>query len=249
MANNRNDSPFITTGERIRSFLGWAFVLSILIHLAVAPFLKNMTQQNETQEVEKVSVTKKIVVKVPTPPPPTPTPPPPTPPPKSTPPPKKVEPPQPKLKLNVPKTTSHNASTTTSENKYVIPKTGSENGVPQGTAPSAAPAPPAPTAPPGTPKPACKTPFQDATVVQQAQPDYPDSARELGLGEVQVAVQVTIGPTGSLVDAKIAQSANNMALDQAALAAARQSTYAPKIVNCQAVQGDYLFRVTFDPNS
>jgi protein TonB len=85
--------------------------------------------------------------------------------------------------------------------------------------------------------------------VQQAQPEYPDAAREQGLGEVQVAVKVTIGPSGSLVNATISQSAGNMALDQAALAAARQSTYAPKIVNCEPVTGDYLFRVTFDPNS
>lgn len=245
---NKNNSPFITTGERVRSFIGWAFVISIAVHFFVMPLFPRLNQHHEDQTVEKVSVTKKIVVKVPTPPPPTPTPPPPTPPPKSTPPPKQQQQPQPKLKVNVPKTTSNNSSTSSSESKYVAPKSGSENGAPsgQGTAP---PAPPAPTAPPGTPKPACKTPYQDATVVQQAQPEYPDSAREQGLGEVQVAVRVTIGPSGSLVNAAISQSAGNMALDQAALAAARQSTYAPKIVNCEAVTGDYLFRVTFDPNS
>jgi protein TonB len=246
MANN--NSPFITTGERVRSFIGWAFAISILVHFIVMPLFPRLNQHHEEQEVEKVSVTKKIVVKVPTPPPPTPTPPPPTPPPKSTPPPKKQQQqPQPKLKLNIPKTTS-NSNTSSSTTKYVAPKQGSDVGAPsgQGTGP---PAPPAPTAPPGTPKPACKTPYQDATVVQQAQPEYPDSAREQGLGEVQVAVKVTIGPSGSLVNAAISQSAGNMALDQAALAAARQSTYAPKIVNCEPVTGDYLFRVTFDPNS
>lgn len=248
MANN-NNSPFITTGERVRSFMLWAFAISLLVHFFVLPLFPRLNQHHEDQEVEKVSVTKKIVVKVPTPPPPTPTPPPPTPPPKSTPPPKQQQQPQPKLKVNVPKTTSNNSSTTSTESKYVAPKSGSESGVPQGTVASAAPAPAAPAAPPGTPKPACKTPYQDATVVQQAQPEYPDSAREQGLGEVQVAVKVTIGPSGNLVDASVSQSAGNMALDQAALAAARQSTYAPKIVNCQPEQGDYLFRVTFDPNS
>jgi periplasmic protein TonB len=246
MANN-NNSPFITTGERVRSFIGWAFVISILVHFFVMPLFPRLNQHHEQQEVEKVSVTKKIVVKVPTPPPPTPTPPPPTPPPKSTPPPKQQAP-QPKpLKVNVPKTTSNNTSSTSNESKYVAPKSGSEEGVPGGTG-TAAPG-PVSTLPPGTPKPACKTPYQDATVVQQAQPEYPDSAREQGLGEVQVAVKVTIGPSGSLENATISQSAGNMALDQAALAAARQSTYAPKIVNCEPVTGDYLFRVTFDPNS
>ncbi len=240
-----NNSPYITTGERVANFMGWAFVISILVHFFLAPILPNMKQHTEEQTVEKVSVTKKITVKPPTPPPPTPTPPPP----KQTPPPK----PQPQqqqhtvIKLNVPKTTSH-SSTTSNEAKYVPPPKGSEEGIPQGTVASAPPN-PVNTAPAGTPKPACKTPYQDATVVNQAQPEYPDSARDLGLGEVQVAVTVTIAPDGSLQSATISQSAGNMALDQAALAAARQSTYAPKIVNCQPIVGSYYFKVTFDPNS
>lgn len=239
-----NESPFITTGERVRNFMGWAFVISIVAHFLLVPILPSMKNHTEEQTVEKVSVTKKIQVKPPTPPPPTPTPPPP----KTTPPPK----PQPerqqqtRLKLNVPKTTSHSSSSE-STTRYVPPQTGSEQGVPQGTVASAPPV--VSTAPPGTPKPACKTPYQDATVVEQAQPEYPDSARDLGLGEVQVAVTVTIGPSGNLIDAKISQSANNMALDQAALAAARQSTYAPKIVDCQPTTGSYYFKVQFDPNS
>ncbi len=102
--------------------------------------------------------------------------------------------------------------------------------------------------PPGTPKPACRNPFQDATVVQQVSPDYPESARSLGLGQVTVQVKVTVSPSGSLIGASIFQSGNNMSLDQAALSAARQSTYSPKVVNCEPVTGDYLFKVTFDPN-
>jgi protein TonB len=244
MPKNSN-SPFITTGERVANFMGWAFVISIVLHFFIVPILPSMKQHTEEQTVEKVSVTKKITVKPPTPPPPTPTPPPP----KTTPPPK----PQPqhqqqvRLKLNVPKTTSH-SNTSTSEQKYVAPPVGNEQGVPQGTVASAPPQ-PVSTAPPGTPKPACKTPYQDATVVNQAQPEYPDAARDLGLGEVQVAVTVTIGPSGNLIDAKVTQSAGNMSLDNAALAAARQSTYAPKIVNCQPTTGSYYFKVTFDPNS
>lgn len=242
---NKDNSPYITTGERVANFMGWAFVISIVAHLFLAPILPSMKHQEEQQTVEKVSVTKKIQVKPPTPPPPTPTPPPP----KQTPPPKPQQPQQQqvKLKLNVPKTTSK-SNTSSSVAKYVPPPVGSEKGVPQGTVASAPPA-PVSTVPPGTPKPACKTPYQDATVVDQAQPEYPDAARELGLGEVQVAVTVTIGPSGNLIDAKIAQSAGNMSLDQAALAAARQSTYAPKIVDCQPTTGSYYFKVTFDPNS
>jgi TonB family protein len=94
---------------------------------------------------------------------------------------------------------------------------------------------------------ACRNPYQDATVIRPAPPVYPDSARELGLGIVSAKVIVTLSPTGSVIGIKIAQSTGNMALDHAALVAARQSTYSPKIVNCEPVAGDYMFRVTFDP--
>lgn len=246
MANN-NESPFITTGERVRSFIGWAFVISIVVHFLFAPFLKNLTQHSDEQTVEKVSVTKRIIVKPPTPPPPTPTPPPP----KTTPPPKhQVTQPQPKLVVHPPKTHSNSASTTTTENKYVAPPRGSENGNPNGTQASGPPGPVSTPGPPAsTPKPACKTPYQDATAVQAVTPDYPEQAREQGLGEVQVTVIVTISPTGGLVNATIGQGSGNMSIDQAALSAARQSTYAPKIVDCQPVEGTYNFKVTFDPNS
>ncbi|MCL5258898.1 MAG: TonB family protein [Firmicutes bacterium] len=62
-------------------------------------------------------------------------------------------------------------------------------------------------------------------------------------------IAVTIGPSGNLVHAKIDQSSDNMAIDHSALSAARQSTYAPKIVACKPTTGTYLFRATFDPNS
>jgi TonB family protein len=82
-----------------------------------------------------------------------------------------------------------------------------------------------------------------------------------------MAVEVTIGPDGRLVDARIAQSSRYMVLDQAALEAARESTYKPKTIAvpvrrqagsgaasaregvvCKAVTASYLFRVTFDPH-
>ena len=106
---NKDNSPFITTGERVANFMGWAFAISLLLHFFLVPILPSMKHQSEDQTVEKVSVTKKIQVKVPTPPPPTPTPPPP----KQTPQPqqKPKTQPQPRLKIQPPKTTSNNAST------------------------------------------------------------------------------------------------------------------------------------------
>jgi TonB family protein len=88
----------------------------------------------------------------------------------------------------------------------------------------------------------------EATVTNPVQPDYPESAKDIGIGPVTVQVEVTVGPSGNLVSASIYKSANNMAIDQAALRAARESTYSPKLVDCNAVQGQYLFRADFQPD-
>lgn len=245
-----------STGERVRSFVGWAFLISLVLHGIALPFLHLKTHSDEKQEVEKVSVTKKIKVVVPTPPPPTPTPPPPTPPPKSTPPPVKQTnpPPQPKLKIQPPKTTAVSKSAS-SEQKYVVPKVGSEEGNPKGTVASAAPAPvrtgvpatPAPTpAPPTpTPKPQCAVPNAQAAIKGQAvEPDYPDIARQQGaVGDT--SVKVTLDPTGSVTDVSVYKSAGNASLDQAALKAAKATAYTPDVVNCVKTAGSYIFEAQF----
>ncbi len=239
----KKESRYITTSERVGSFVGWAIVLSLLIHLAVGAFLPNFRNQHEDTQVEKVSVTHKIRVRVPTPPPPTPTPAPtPTPNPQATPPPKKQQV-QPKpLKVNLVKTTS-NAAGSSTESTVSQPKTGSESGVPAGTGTAK------PAAPAATPKPACANPNVEATVTSPVQPDYPESARDLGLGAVSVEVEVTVGPSGNLVGAKVYKSSNNMSIDQSALRAARQSTYSPKLIDCAPTTGDYIFRADFQPDS
>jgi TonB family protein len=93
--------------------------------------------------------------------------------------------------------------------------------------------------------PVCYTPYQDATVVQQAPALFPSAARRRRT--TIVILRVTIGPTGKMLSARIEQSSFDVALDQAALAAARASTYAPKVVNCQPVMGEYLLRIVLDP--
>jgi protein TonB len=240
----KKESRYITTSERVGSFVVWAIVLSLAIHVVAGAFFPNLKNQHEDTQVEKVSVTKKIRVRVPTPPPPTPTPAPtPTPNLKATPPPKKqVVQPKP-LKVNVVKQTSSNKAGASTENTVSQPKTGSQSGVPggQGTA--------APVAPPATQKPACANPNVEATVTNPVQPDYPESARSLGLGAVSVEVEVTVGPSGNLVGTKVYKSSNNMSIDQSALRAARQSTYSPKLINCAPTTGDYIFRADFQPDS
>lgn len=245
----------LAPAERVRSFLGWAFLLSIAIHLAFGPLLNFKKYTQDQKEVEKVSVTKKTKVVVPTPPPPTPTPPPPTPPPKSTPPPVKQTnpPPQPKLKVNVPKTHS-NSLNGPSEHAYNVTK-GSQNGVPQGNAVSAplsnSTGPPATSAPTPVPtptptqRPSCAVPNADAAIKGQAvEPDYPDIARQQGLqGTAQI--KVTLSAQGSVTGVTVYKSAGSAALDQAALNAAKQTSYTPEIVNCVPTGGSYLFRADF----
>ena len=95
--------------------------------------------------------------------------------------------------------------------------------------------------------PTCNTPNTQAAVVNAVTPDYPDSAKDLGLGRIVILVAVTLDGNGNVVEAHIQQSSYNMALDQAALRAARFSTYSPMVVNCQATTGALIFRAVMDP--
>jgi protein TonB len=230
--------PFLTSNEKLRNYLALAFVGSLVVHAIASPFFPNLKAHHEDQQVEKVSVTKKIVVKVPTPPPPTPTPAPtPTPPPNQTPPPK-IEKPVP-IKVNVPVSHANSSNTASNEGKYEAPPNGSQNGVPVGQG-QGTPAPPTPAA--------CANPNKEASVMNAQQPDYPDAARDLGLGPVTALVEVTVGPSGNLISATIYKSAGNPLIDRAAITAAKQSTYSPKYVNCAPTAGDYLFRAEFSPD-
>ncbi|MBV8727567.1 MAG: TonB family protein [Candidatus Eremiobacteraeota bacterium] len=246
MARFAGASPFLTTGERVRNFLGWAFVISIVVHLVFGPLIPFKQTHTEEQQVEKVSLMKKTKVKVPTPPPPTPTPKP-TEPPKSTPQPKPQQKQQ-QLKVNL----VHQHATTgagPSEPAYTAPKSGSQNGVPgpQGT-PGTGSAPAKVAAPTPTPKPACADPYREATMTNGVAPEYPEAAKEQGLGAVTVLVKITLSPGASVESASVLQSSGNMSIDQAAMVAARQSSYAPKLVDCKPVEGTYSFRASFDPS-
>ena len=92
--------------------------------------------------------------------------------------------------------------------------------------------------------PPCTTPHMDAMLTRTVQPKYPESAREQGAtGTVQV--KVSLNPSGGVISTSIYKSSGNAELDQAALVAARESTYSPEIEDCQPVGGTYLFRASF----
>lgn len=108
---------------------------------------------------------------------------------------------------------------------------------------TASPAPAIPT-PMGTPAP-CNRPV---AVLGFVTPDYPDAARDLHLGERTALIDVLVNANGKVAQERIQQSSGNSALDQASIAAAYQTTYSPKVVDCKPVEGHYLFKVTFDPS-
>ena len=86
----------------------------------------------------------------------------------------------------------------------------------------------------------------DVRVLTAAPPKYPQSAR--GSGPLSANVVVTVNARGDVTAAKIVKSSGNAAVDQATLVAAQDSTYSPKVVNCKATQGSYLFHAEFNPS-
>lgn len=99
-----------------------------------------------------------------------------------------------------------------------------------------------------TPAATCATPNVNAKVTHAAPAEYPQAAARRNLGPETVLVQVRVGPTGALEYATIYKSSGDADIDRASLDTARNSTYAPKIVDCVATAATYLFRMQFDPN-
>ena len=128
----------------------------------------------------------------------------------------------PPLKLHVVHSQSQGGEGTP-EAAYVPPKAGSGEGVP-----TTAPATPEParTAPPET----GPVKIEDSDFIHKVQPEYPEMAKEQNI-QGTVIVLITIGPSGNVVTASIAESSGNAALDKAALEAAQQSTFRPPLAN------------------
>jgi len=64
-----------------------------------------------------------------------------------------------------------------------------------------------------------------------------------------VLIAVTIDANGSVSHASVSQGSGNAAIDQAALRAARESSYKPRLVNCVPSAGTYIFRAEFSPDT
>jgi TonB family protein len=92
---------------------------------------------------------------------------------------------------------------------------------------------------------ACANPNVDALVTKPAEPQMPRGFKAGG----SAVVAVTIAPNGSVTHASVLKSSGNAQIDRSVLDAARHSTYSPKLVDCKAVTGSYLFRADFKPDA
>ncbi|HET9342703.1 MAG TPA: TonB family protein [Candidatus Eremiobacteraceae bacterium] len=231
--------PLFTKREKYYiTGLSIAFIIaSGIIHFAIGSLGESVVphfKQEATPPPQKVTV--QTLIK----PPPKPTPTPhPTPTPTPPPPPKNTPPPV-NLKLHVVQSHSSSNSGGPAEQAYTPPPVGNPNGVPTAMATAASTAPPA-TAPPTPSGPVEAT---DAVFINKVAPEYPDMAKEESI-QGDVTVRITVGPTGSVLAAVIQESSGNPLLDQAALKAARASTFKPPTYNGVAVQLDYLIVYNF----
>ena len=89
----------------------------------------------------------------------------------------------------------------------------------------------------------CNKPDVDATVTSAAEPKLPHGTNLKGTA----IISVTIAPSGNVVRTSVWKSSGNVQIDRAVLDAARESKYSPKLVNCEPVEGTYLFRADFSP--
>ena len=68
-----------------------------------------------------------------------------------------------------------------------------------------------------------------------------------GKGDPEALVDVALDANGDVQKARIERSSFNSAIDKAALDAATRSHYAPKMVNCTPVPGDFTFSLMANP--
>lgn len=74
-------------------------------------------------------------------------------------------------------------------------------------------------------------------------PEYPLDADN---AEGTTLVLVELSRAGDVLAVSVFRSSGSRVLDRAALNAAKQSTYAPKMINCIPAAGRYLFRADFN---
>ncbi len=88
----------------------------------------------------------------------------------------------------------------------------------------------------------CSVAYADATLTQAFPLQLPSEALT---EELVVLIEVDIGHDGRVLDYRVVRHSGNFMADNAAIRAMRLSTYSPRIINCVAVPGPYVFRADF----
>jgi outer membrane biosynthesis protein TonB len=231
---------------RPRRTLLAAFALSLLIHLLAGPFIR----KTDVPEPTATSYPFARETARPKPPPPTP---------KPTPPPtrQKLRPPESRSNpIAPPRQSHHNPRAATAPAPRSRPGSGGPGPGTGGRGPASdgiafpAPSPlateapaPGPTVAP-TATPACAHPNVPASTVEAANVDTPSLAQQNGISGV-VDVIVRLDEHSHVVAAQIAHSASPL-LNDAALRAARASTFRTEVRDCLPVAAEYIFSVEFD---
>ena len=87
-------------------------------------------------------------------------------------------------------------------------------------------------------------PSADARLTSTLTADYPEIVRDKGITGTAL-VRVYLMTNGDLAGAEIDMSTGNRYLDEAALHAVRESSFAPAVSECNNVAGSYLVEVDF----
>jgi hypothetical protein len=95
----------------------------------------------------------------------------------------------------------------------------------------------------------CSIPDTFARAVKAVGPDWPVTASGpvLLTRRITSVVEVSVSASGSVDDVEIYQPSGVAAMDDAALLAAKRSTYAAGSILCRPTPGRYLFRADFVP--
>lgn len=213
--------------KRSNRFLAWALAISLALHAIVILLAQNV-KTSEAQPMETpppITITRT--------PAPTPTPVPPTPQPIVQP--HRVEPRAAAIKVVKLAKPTMPGKDVAVEPPVIPGPPDNGNGIGDATAG------PDITAPPG---PSCAQPDTAARTTTTITPDVPDSSDFSGATSAQV--KVTLSDTGAVTAVSVLQSTGDIQLDAAAERAARESSYSPETRDCQAVGGDYIFRVDFE---
>lgn len=88
---------------------------------------------------------------------------------------------------------------------------------------------------------ACAKPNVDASVTEPSEPQMPHGLKAGG----SAIFAVTIAPNGRVTGLSLRKSSGNAQIDRSVAEAALHSKYSPKLVDCKAVTGSYLFRADF----